>query len=54
MPVDGVYMARKIILEKERFTFRLYLRKLPSAPVYYVRFYERDSATLLADRSTGE
>ena len=47
-------MARKTILQKDRFTFRLYQRTLPSGPVYYARFYEKDSNTLLADRSTGE
>ena len=47
-------MARKTILEKDRFTFKLYLRKLPSGTVYYARFYEKNGDTLLADRSTGE
>ena len=49
-----VAMARKTILEKDRFTFRLYLRKLPSGSIYYARFYEKNSNVLLADRSTGE
>jgi integrase len=47
-------MARKIILENDRFTFKLYLRTLPSGQVYYARFYAKDNKTLLADRSTGE
>jgi integrase len=47
-------MARKTILEKDRFTFKLYLRTLPSGPVYYARFYEKSDKTVLADRSTGE
>ena len=47
-------MARKTILEKDRFTFKLYLRKLPSGIVYYARFYEKNNDILLADRSTGE
>jgi len=47
-------MARKSILEKDRFIFKLYLRSLPSGAVYYARFYEKNSNMLLADRSTGE
>jgi integrase len=47
-------MARKTILEKDRFTFKLYLRTLPSGSVYYARFYEKNGNLLLADRSTGE
>jgi hypothetical protein len=47
-------MARKTILQNDRFTFKLYLRTLPSGPVYYARFYEKGNKTLLADRSTGE
>ena len=47
-------MARKTILEKDRFTFRLYLRTLPSGPVYYARFYEKNGDILLTVRSTGE
>jgi len=47
-------MARKTILEKDRFTFKLYIRTLPSGPIYYARFYEKNSNMLLADRSTGE
>jgi len=47
-------MARKSILEKDRFIFKLYLRSLPSGAVYYARFYPKDSTMLLADRSTGE
>jgi integrase len=47
-------MARKNVLEKDRFTFRLYLRALPSGSVYYARFYEKGNNILLADRSTGE
>jgi integrase len=47
-------MARKTILEKDRFTFKLYIRSLPSGPIYYARFYEKNSNMLLADRSTRE
>jgi len=47
-------MARKTILQKDRFTFKLYLRTLPSGSIYYARFYEKNSNILLADRSTGE
>jgi integrase len=47
-------MAKKTILGNDRFTFKLYLRALPSGPVYYARFYEKSSKMLLADRSTGE
>jgi integrase len=47
-------MARKTILEKDRFTFKLYRRKLPTGQIYYARFYEKNSDILLADRSTGE
>jgi len=47
-------MAWKIILEKDRFTFKLYVRTLPSGPIYYARFYEKNDNMLLADRSTGE
>lgn len=47
-------MAKKTILANDRFTFKLYLRALPSGPVYYARFYEKSSKMLLADRSTGE
>ncbi|GHT84331.1 hypothetical protein FACS1894137_07240 [Spirochaetia bacterium] len=47
-------MARKTILQNDRFTFRLYLRALPSGQVYYARFYEKGNKILLADRSTGE
>jgi hypothetical protein len=47
-------MARKTILEDDRFTFKLYQRTLPKGKLYYVRFYEKDSTAVLADRSTGE
>ncbi|MDR0473988.1 MAG: hypothetical protein LBH43_10010, partial [Treponema sp.] len=47
-------MARKTILEKDRFSFKLYIRSLPSGPIYYARYYEKNSNLLLADRSTGE
>jgi integrase len=47
-------MARKAILEKDRFSFKLYIRTLPSGPIYYARFYEKNGNMLLADRSTGE
>jgi integrase len=47
-------MARKSILQNDRFVFKLYVRTLPSGPVYYARFYEKVSKMLLADRSTGE
>jgi hypothetical protein len=46
-------MARKSASEKDRFTFKLYLRALPSGQIYYARFYEKNSNMLLADRSTG-
>ena len=47
-------MAKKTILENDRFYFKLYIRSLPSGPIYYARFYEKNSDLLLADRSTGE
>jgi integrase len=47
-------MARKNILEKDRFTFKLYLRTLPFGTIYYARFYERSNSVILADRSTGQ
>jgi integrase len=48
-------MARsKSLLDSDRFTFRLYKRTLPKGELFYARFYERDSTTVLADRSTGE
>jgi integrase len=47
-------MARKTILENDRFTFKLYLRKLPKGSIYYARFMEKGGSTILADRSTGE
>ena len=47
-------MARKTILEKDRYTFKLYKRSLPSGSIYYARFFEKSSNVLLADRSTGE
>ena len=47
-------MPRKMILGNERFTFKLYLRSLPSGLIYYARFYEKNGKILLADRSTGE
>jgi integrase len=47
-------MARKTILENDCFTFKLYLRTLPSGQIYYARFYEKGNKILLADRSTGE
>jgi integrase len=47
-------MARKTVLKNGRFNFKLYLRSLPSGPVYYARFYEKGNNVLLADRSTGE
>jgi hypothetical protein len=31
---EGFSMARKIILDNDRFTFKLYLRTLPSGQVY--------------------
>ena len=47
-------MARKKVLEKDPFHFRLYLRKVASGALYYARFFETKSGTLVADRSTGE
>ena len=47
-------MARKSILDKDRFTFRLYTRTLPTGNIYYARFYEKGNSSVLADRSTGE
>jgi integrase len=47
-------MARKTILENDRFSFKLYVRSLPSGKVYYARFYEKGNKKILADRSTGE
>jgi integrase len=47
-------MARKSILDEDRFTFKVYLRTLPKGDIYYARFYEKGKTTLLADRSTGE
>jgi integrase len=47
-------MARKIVLDKDKYTFKLYQRALPSGTIYYARFYEKTSNILLADRSTGE
>ena len=47
-------MARKKILGKDQFHFRLYLRKVASGGLYYARFFETNSGILLADRSTGE
>jgi integrase len=47
-------MARKTILQKDKFTFKLYQRALPSGTIYYARFYEKNNNLLLADRSTGE
>jgi integrase len=47
-------MARKSILEADRFTFNLYIRSLPKGDLYYARFYEKGKTAILADRSTGE
>ena len=47
-------MTRKPKLERNRFTFKLYVRSLPSGQIYYVRFYDKNSSMILADRSTGE
>jgi hypothetical protein len=47
-------MARKSILDDDRFTFKIYLRNLPKGDIYYARFYEKGKTTVLADRSTGE
>ena len=47
-------MARKSILDKDRFTFKLYIRTLPKGNIYYARFFEKNSSVILADRSTGE
>jgi len=47
-------MARKTVLEKDLFTFKLYQRTLPSGNVYYARFFKKNSNIILADRSTGE
>jgi len=47
-------MARKTVLNKGLFTFKLYQRTLPSGKVYYARFFMKGSNMVLADRSTGE
>jgi integrase len=47
-------MARKSILDNDRFTFNLYTRTLPKGVIYYARFFEKGSPVILADRSTGE
>jgi len=47
-------MARKSILDTDRFTFKLYVRTLPTGSIYYARFFEKDNSIILADRSTGE
>jgi len=47
-------MARKTVLEKDNFTFKLYQRTLPSGYIYYARFFKKDTSIVLADRSTGE
>jgi hypothetical protein len=41
-------MTRKPKLERNRFTFKLYVRSLPSGQIYYVRFYDKNSSMILS------